>query len=92
MSVSIEAFPGDQAISDDVQAFVDKLPVDRSEFGERRICYWIEAMTFYGDGAGRHAVKIEIPWRGTYWNYVLIYDKVDKRKKTIKYASGHYAC
>lgn len=97
MSATIETLPGYKAISDDVQIFVNKLPVDTTRYdpnvnSDRRICYWIDRMTFFQDGTGQHAVKIEIPWKGTYWNYVLIYDKENKRIKKIKYSSGHYAC
>jgi hypothetical protein len=42
------------------------------------------------DGTGRHAVRITIGLNGTSWQHVLIYDKDNKRIKTIKYSSGGY--
>jgi hypothetical protein len=44
------------------------------------------------DGTGQHAIRIQVGRDGTYWTYVLIYDRNDKRIKTKKYISGHYAC
>ena len=93
MSATIDTLPGYKAISDDVQVFVNKLPIrkDPFGFGDRRYCYWIQAVTLFEDSTGQHAVKIEIPLDGTYQNYVLIYDKSNARIKTIRFASGHYA-
>jgi hypothetical protein len=45
---------------------------------------------YYEDGTGQHAVDIEIGINGTSWENVLIYDKNDKRIKTIKYSNGGY--
>src|SRR5437667_375398 len=42
MSAEISPIPGYDAISNDVQKFVNKLPVDHSPYGTRRWCYWIE--------------------------------------------------
>jgi hypothetical protein len=94
MSAAIDTLPGYKAITDDVQVFVNKLPIDKDPygFGDRRYCYWMEAVTLFEDGTGRHAVKIEIPLDGTYQNYVLIYDKSNVRIKTMRFATGHYAC
>ena len=46
----------------------------------------------YKDGTGQHAINIHVGINGTSWEYVLFYDKNDKRIKVIKYADGHYAC
>jgi hypothetical protein len=46
---------------------------------------------YYEDGEGQHAIRFEVPINGADWAYVLIYDKDNKRIKTIKYVSGHYA-
>jgi len=46
---------------------------------------------YYEDGPGQHAVKILIGLNGESWEHVLIYDKNNRRAKTIKYMSGHYA-
>lgn len=90
MSAEISPIPGYKEISDDVQKFVNKLPVDHSPYGTRRWCYWIEDMRFYEDGTGQHAVGFQIPHDGTWWGYVLIYDKNNKRVKAVRYVQGHY--
>ena len=96
MSADITPIPGYKAISDDVQDFVNKLPVDHLPDyvggGTRRWCYWISRMTFLEDGAGQHAVSFEIPHDGTHWEYVLIYDKNNKRVKAVRYVKGYYMC
>lgn len=46
---------------------------------------------YFKDEVGQHAVKIETPLNGTWWVHVLIYDKDNKRIKTIKYSAGHYS-
>lgn len=97
MSAIVDTLPGYKAITDDVQQFVNKLPISRTEFGpgeiiERRYCYWIQQITLLEDGTGRHAVKIEIPVNGTYQNYVLIYNQDNVRIQATRFASGHYAC
>ena len=64
MSAIVDTLPGYKAITDDVQQFVNKLPISRTEFGpgeiiERRYCYWIQQITLLEDGTGRHAVKLD---------------------------------
>jgi hypothetical protein len=101
MSATIETLPTYKAITDDVQVFVNKLPIEYfyqnlgyqdEKTTMRRYCYWIQRITLFEDGTGQHAVKIEIPVNGDYLNYVLIYDKSNARIKTTKFSSGHYAC
>jgi hypothetical protein len=46
---------------------------------------------FFEDGTGQHAVDIIIGMNGRWWRHILIYDKADKRIKTIKYKTGYYA-
>jgi hypothetical protein len=96
MSAEISPIAGYTGISDDVQKFVNRLPVDDVPDycggGTRRWCYWIEDMNFYEDGTGQHAVAFQIPHDGTWWGYVLIYDKNNKRVKAARYVQGHYAC
>jgi hypothetical protein len=46
---------------------------------------------YYKDGTGQHAVEIIIGVNGRGWRHILIYDKDNKRIKTIKYATGYYA-
>ena len=96
MSAAISPIRGYEAISDDTQEFVNKLPVDRVPDycggGTRRWCYWITSMTLFEDGTGQHAVSFEIPRHGTRWGYVIIYDKSNKRIKAVRYVMGYYAC
>jgi uncharacterized protein YceK len=96
MRVEISPIPGYEAISADVQAFANQLPIDQvpdyAGGGTRRWCYWMESLTFYEDGTGQHAVSFIIPHDGTDWGYALIYDKNNKRVKAVRYVQGHYAC
>ncbi|HTA94895.1 MAG TPA: hypothetical protein VK769_02105 [Verrucomicrobiae bacterium] len=47
---------------------------------------------FLEDGTGQHAITFQVGVNGTWWRHILIYDKDNKRIKTIKYTDGHYAC
>jgi hypothetical protein len=71
-----------QVIVTDYQNYIQKLSPEERKFS--RISDWLE------DGKGQHAIKIEIALNGTWWEHVLIYDKENKRIKTIKYSSGGY--
>jgi len=71
----------DQSIVNDCQDYIHKLPPEDKKY--------IGPMTFFEDGTGQHAVEIEEALNGTWWFHVLIYDKDNKRIKTIKYVSGH---
>jgi ligand-binding SRPBCC domain-containing protein len=51
--------------------------------------WWI-SIDEYENSAGQHAVKIETPVNGVYWEHVLIYDQNNKRIKTLKYFGGRY--
>ena len=73
----------DQTIVSDYQEYIQKLSPD--EKLHARVNDWRE------DGSGQHAIVIEIALNGTWWHHVLIYDKNDKRIKTTKYITGHYA-
>jgi hypothetical protein len=78
----------DKMITDDYQDFLKKNSLDTT------------AITgFYEDGTGQRAVEFEAFEIGpnvktseinTSWHYVLIYDKENKRIKTIKYGCLHY--
>jgi hypothetical protein len=70
----------DQAIQDDYRDYIRKLPPK-----EQRVASYDYD---YEDGTGRHAVLITVGIYGTNWRHVLIYDKENKRIKTIKYADG----
>jgi mRNA-degrading endonuclease RelE of RelBE toxin-antitoxin system len=78
----------DPAIVEDYEAFVQKLPQ------EDRIQVDKYSFERYADGAGNHAVRFRIGkdgiFYGTWWDYVLIYNKENKRTKVIKYADGKY--
>jgi hypothetical protein len=71
-----------QVITDDYKGYIQKLsPEERKYAGP---------IFYFEDGTGQHAVRITIGLNGTVWRHVLIYDKDNKRIKTIKYASGDY--
>ena len=71
----------DKAIRDDYQDYIQKLSSKEREFATYD--------NDFEDGTGQHAVKITIGLNGTDWEHILIYDKNDKRIKTIKYVSGN---
>ena len=81
--------PLPKVITDDWMDFIKKLPPSK-QFPEHSESYWIDEVSFYEDGTGQNAVVIQIPLSGTWWKYVLIYDKNNKRTKTIKWESSHY--
>jgi hypothetical protein len=71
-----------QIIEKDYQDYIQKLsPEERNSAGYTQ---------YFEDGTGQHAIKITRGINGTVWEHVLIYDKNDKRIKTIKYTSGGY--
>jgi len=72
-----------KAITDDYKAYIQTLSPDERKF--------IAGIEFYEDGAGQHAVKITIGLNHTNWRHVLVYDKDNKRIRTIKYISGNSA-
>ena len=73
-----------QAIKDDYRNYVQTELLPKKYFIDE------EDIWFYEDGTGQHAVRIDIPINGTYWEHVLIYNKDNKRIKLIKYSAGHY--
>jgi hypothetical protein len=73
----------DQAIEKDCQDYIQSLKLS-PEKGT-----YVAYIEFFEDGTGQHAEKITISLNKTDWEHVLIYDKDDKRIKTIKYVSGH---
>src|ERR1700693_2030326 len=70
-----------KAVTDDYKDYIQKLSPDERTH--------IAGIEFFEDGTGQHAVKITIGLGRTDWEHILIYDKGDKRIKTIKYVSGH---
>jgi hypothetical protein len=75
----------DQAITDDYQAYITALPSD-----QRDVAKLTSFIDFREDGTGQHSVKIMYEGGGDSWVHILIYDKNNKRVKTIKYLAGHY--
>lgn len=75
--------PNDKIIEKDYGDYIRKLPPKEKTSAI--------VSGYYKDGVGQHAVKLQIGVNGTEWIHVLIYDKDNKRIKTIKYSIGHYA-
>jgi hypothetical protein len=74
--------PSDQAIERNYQDYIQQLPTkERNAVGP---------VFFFEDGTGQHAVAIEVSISGKEWRHVLIYDKLNKRIKAIKYLKGYY--
>jgi hypothetical protein len=71
-----------KAITDDYRTYIHTLSPDEQKYAG--------PILFYEDGTGQHAVEIKIGLNNTVWEHVLIYDKDNKRIKTIKYSSGGY--
>jgi len=74
----------DQPIITDYQNYIQNLSAEEKG-------YSIPIAQYFEDGAGQHAVEIKIGLNGTVWLHILIYDRDNKRIKTIKHAIGHYA-
>lgn len=71
-----------KAIQADYQDYIQKLPPE-----EKKFAYYAHS---FENGAGQHAVQIEIPLNGTWWEHILIYSTNSNRIKTIKYSKGSY--
>src|SRR6266404_4164521 len=71
-----------ETVVKDYQDYISKLPPE-----ERKRA---SPIFYFEDGIGNHAIRITIGLKGTVWQHVLIYDKGNKRIKTIKYRSGSY--
>jgi hypothetical protein len=71
-----------QTIVDDYQNYIQTLSPEEQKYAG-------PIMVFENE-TGQYAVDIEIGINGTSWKHVLIYDKNNKRIKTIKYSSGGY--
>ena len=72
----------DKTIKGDYQDYIQKLPPEDRKYAGP---VWL-----FEDGTGQHAIKIDIEYGGSIWEHVLIYDKDDKRIKSIKYYNGRY--
>jgi hypothetical protein len=82
--VDASHFP-DKAITDDYQAYIKTMPSDLSYLAKTQAL-----LCFFDDGTGQHGIEITIQAYGEVWAHVLIYDKSDKRIKTIKYLKERY--
>ena len=75
----------DQSIVDDYKNYIETLsPEEKQRLGPT-------PSSFFEDGTGQHAVRIKIGINGASWEHILIYNKDNKRIKTIKYFAGNYA-
>ena len=75
----------DQAVVGDYQSYMRTLSSDEQKnLGPSPVSY-------FEDGTGQHAARIKIGINGEVREHILIYDNNNKRIKTIKYMSGHYA-
>jgi hypothetical protein len=79
----------DKAIVNDYEAFIQGLPPKERMLVHK---YNIEPLI---NNKGEHAIRFEIGidgiFDGTWWDYMLIYNKDNKRIKVIKYANGKYS-
>jgi hypothetical protein len=73
------------AIQVDYHNYIKELPEHARYFVQENGIY------FFENSSGQHAVKIEIPLDGAYYEHVLIYDKDNKRIKVVVYSGGRYA-
>jgi hypothetical protein len=75
----------DQVIVDDYQNYIQGLsPEEKKYLGPY-------PASFFEDGTGQHAVRIEVDIGGKdAWYHILFYDKDNKRIKVIKYFYGRY--
>jgi hypothetical protein len=79
----LQNLDSNKATTDNYKDYIQKLSPEERKF--------IAYTEYFEDGTGQHAVKITIGLNHTNWRRVLIYDKDNKRIKTIKYISGNSA-
>ena len=70
-----------QVIVNDYKNYIKQLPLQ--EGYTATVDGWLK------DGTGQHAIKIRVGTHGPDWEHILIYDKDNRRIKTVKYLSGH---
>jgi hypothetical protein len=74
--------PLDRAINDDYQNYLQK-----------HGCIPIEIPTFYENGTGQHAIKVQIETLDRdLIVYIFIYDQSNTRTKVMKFFYGHTSC
>lgn len=71
--------PNSEIIAD-YQNYIQQLPSKERKFAT--VDDWLK------DGTGQHAIKITVGLDGKNWRHILIYNKDNKRIRTIKYISG----
>jgi hypothetical protein len=91
----IKTIPYGKVVEEDVQKFVDHMPVHRygdlqQGYVRRSESYWIDHVSLFRNEGGQRAVMIRIPLDGDWTNYVLFYDSHGVRIKVVKWISGHY--
>ncbi len=72
-----------EAITIDYKSYIDQLPAKERKY--------VGDISFFENDYSQHAVKIEIGLNGVWIEHVIIYDKYDKRMKTVRYSNGRYA-
>jgi hypothetical protein len=74
--------PPDKAITDDYQYY----------FQQHNMRGYAGPVFYFEDGTGQHAVEFEMfgHIKNVSWQYVLIYDKENKRIKVVKYDRRRY--
>lgn len=78
---SLGNLDNNKAITDDYKDYIQK----------EKLQEYMPMVFFYENETAQHAVEIKFGINGANWHHVLIYDKDNKRIKTIKYVSGHSA-
>ena len=82
---SLGNLDANKAITADCKNYIQTLsPEEKKYLGPSPI-------GFFEDGTGQNAVRIEIDLNGTAWFHDLIYDKDNRRIKTIKHVGYYYA-
>jgi hypothetical protein len=82
---SLVNLDSNKAITDDYNNYIQTLSSEEKKY------LGPSPVSFFEDGTGQHAVRIKLGLNGTVWEHVLIYNKDNRRIKTVKYQSGHYA-
>ena len=78
---SLNNLNSNKAIADDYKGYIRQIPPEESKRAG--------LISYFEDGTGQHAVRITVSYNGATRQHVLIYDKDNKRIKTIKYISSH---
>jgi hypothetical protein len=74
-----------ETIKQDANAYFQTLPAIESNESQHG-----DAITYWEDGTGQHAVVLATPHNGEHWHHAIIYNRDNKRLKVIKYSTGSY--